>query len=186
MSKLVKLLQNGTDFDICIFLLNSGKYAVTIWDMVNRTHEKQDIFDSYGQALLKAKELNNSYKIDENVVKLTESDIQYMVTEAVNKMLKEGFFDFNNVVEKKKEDGNDDGHKVSDEKKTRIISILQQDEVDKAPYAYRLWPDKDEDSARSYFYKCLNQEENDDGIPYSFSDKEFNKLYSMLSNMKSI
>lgn len=54
--------------------------------------------------------------------------------------------------------------------------------LDVAPYAYALWPEKDEDSARSYFYKCLKGEPNDSGVPYEFSDSEINRLYSMLSN----
>lgn len=54
--------------------------------------------------------------------------------------------------------------------------------LDVAPYAYALWPDKDEDSARSYFYKCLKGEKNDSGVPYEFDDAEINRLYSMLSN----
>ena len=195
MSKLVKKLENGTDFDVCVFLMNSGKYAITTWDIVNRTHKKENEFDSYSQALLFARQLNNSYKIDENTIKLTENDIVHMVNETVNRVIKEGLFNFNNFNEKKHEDKpkhkkeNDDDsepYRMSDEKKTRIIDILKQDNIDKAPYAYKLWPEKDEDSARSYFYKCLNKELNDDGVPYSFSDKEFNRLYSMLANMKSI
>lgn len=54
--------------------------------------------------------------------------------------------------------------------------------LDVAPYAYALWPDKDKDSARSYFYKCLKNELNDSGVPYEFSDAEINHLYSMISN----
>lgn len=200
MSKLVKRLENGTDFDVCVFLLSSGKYAVTVWDCVNRTHEKQEITDSYSQALLTARKINNSYKIDENTVKLNEDELSYVIAESVKKIVNEGLFDFDmnekKNSEKKHTKKKQKKHKKSSEtdwrngmtndKKTRIISVLQQDELDKAPYAYALWPDKDEDSARSYFYKCLNQEPNDDGVPYSFSDKEYNKLYSLLSNMKQI
>lgn len=184
MSKLVKLLQNGTDFNVCIYLMKSGKWVVTIYDFVNKTHEKQGEFESYGQALLTAKKINDGYKIDENVIKITEKQLHEMIINATKQVIKEGYFDFINTNEKKESDS--DAHKISDEKKTRIIEILKQDEVDKAPYAYALWPDKEKDSARSYFYKCLNQEKNDDGVPYSFSDREFNRLYSMLSNMKSI
>jgi len=54
--------------------------------------------------------------------------------------------------------------------------------LDVAPYAYALWPEKDKDSARSYFYKCLKGEVNDSGVPYEFDDAEINRLYSMLSN----
>ena len=98
MSKLVKRLENGTDFDVCVFLLKSGKYAVTVYDNVNRTHEKQDVFDDLADALVLAKKLNKNYRIDEsktnkgmkkNVVKLNEATLKKMIAESVKKALKE-------------------------------------------------------------------------------------------------
>ena len=67
-------------------------------------------------------------------------------------------------------------------KRKRVISRLKSDKVDVAQYAYSLWPDKDEDSARSYFYKCLDGKKNDAGDVYNFSDDEINRLYSLLAN----
>lgn len=99
MSKLVKRLENGTDFDVCVFLLKSGKYAVTVYDNVNRTHEKQDVFDDLADALVLAKKLNKNYRIDEsktnkgmkkNVVKINENTLRQIVAESVKKVLKEG------------------------------------------------------------------------------------------------
>lgn len=51
-----------------------------------------------------------------------------------------------------------------------------------APFAYALWPDKDEANARSEFTKCLWGKLNDDGYPYSFTNDEINSLESMISS----
>ena len=70
-----------------------------------------------------------------------------------------------------------------DETKRRaVISFLTKPECDAAQYAYKLWPDKDKDSCRSYFYKCLNGELDDNGNRYDFSSSEINDLHSMISN----
>ena len=73
-------------------------------------------------------------------------------------------------------------NKASAKRRERVISRLKSDGVDVAQYAYRLWPDKDEDSARSYFYKCLDGKTNDTGDVYKFTSDEINRLYSMLAN----
>lgn len=74
--------------------------------------------------------------------------------------------------------------KIRDKKRKRIIQYLKDEKTDIAPYAYELWPDKDEDSARSYFYKCLDGKTNDNGDVYSFSDDEFNRLHAMITDRK--
>ena len=76
--------------------------------------------------------------------------------------------------------------RIKDKKRKRIIQYLKDEKTDIAPYAYELWPDKDKDSARSYFYKCLDGKTNDDGDVYSFSDEEFNRLHSMITDRKNI
>lgn len=73
-------------------------------------------------------------------------------------------------------------NRASAKRRERVISRLKSDGVDVAQYAYRLWPDKDEDSARSYFYKCLDGKTNDAGDVYKFTSDEINRLYSMLAN----
>jgi hypothetical protein len=66
---------------------------------------------------------------------------------------------------------------------TGTLEITENgDNIDVAQYAYKLWPDKDEDSARSYFYKCLDGKTNDTGDVYKFTSDEINRLYSMLAN----
>lgn len=119
----------------------------------------------------------NKKNINETVITLNDDDLCYIVTESVKRLV-------NNINESSKNKTKKKA--ITQSLKTRIISILRQDEIDKAPYAYKLWPKKDKDSARSYFYKCLNQKKNEDGVPYSFTDKEFTKLYSLLSNLNMI
>lgn len=132
-------------------------------------------------------------------VKLTESDIKRIVAEgtkrvlyeirlgrsvdrAINESLMElGFDDMNeDDGEDSKSVGRYDGD--ADKKRQKVIQALQSPQADLAQYAYQLWPDKDEDSSRSYFYKCLNGEKDDNGKEYRFTPNDVNKLYSMISN----
>ena len=122
-------------------------------------------------------------------VSLTESRLNQIISESIKRaILKEGFFDsFPSMYEKEEKKDNDfskekEGNKASAKRRERVISRLKSDGVDVAQYAYRLWPDKDEDSARSYFYKCLDGKTNDTGDVYKFTSDEINRLYSMLAN----
>lgn len=63
-----------------------------------------------------------------------------------------------------------------------VIKTLKEPETDCAPFAYELWPEKDKDSARSYFYKCRDGKSNENGSHYTFTDDEFNAIYKMLNN----
>lgn len=68
-------------------------------------------------------------------------------------------------------------------KRATVIHFLKQKGIDNAPYAYKLWPKKDEDAARSYFYKCRDGKKNKKtGTRYSFTDSQINALYSMISS----
>ena len=90
---------------------------------------------------------------------------------------------YGGMYEKKSEDSNKKESKISSKRKKRIIQALKDETVDMAQYAYRLWPDKDENSARSYFYKCLDGKTNDSGDVYSFTDDEFVQLESFLTDV---
>lgn len=84
--------------------------------------------------------------------------------------------------ERNREKNKRDPHTSRKNQKRRIvINYLKQDGVDVAPFAYELWPDKDEDSGRSLFYKCLDNKEYN-GSTYKFNDSDINKLYSMISS----
>lgn len=69
-------------------------------------------------------------------------------------------------------------------KRSRVINRLKDPETNCAEIMRKLWrPSKDEeDSARSYFYKCRDGELNDSGVPYKFSDDEINRLYQLLTS----
>lgn len=133
-------------------------------------------------------EMNESKK-NSKKVSLTESKLNSIIAESIKRaILKEGFFDsFPSMYEKEEKKDDDstkekEGDKTSAKRRERVISRLKSDGVDVAQYAYRLWPDKDEDSARSYFYKCLDGKTNDTGDVYKFTSDEINRLYSMLAN----
>ena len=115
---------------------------------------------------------------------ITEEKLNRVITESIKKILvNEGFFDSMFMHEKDEKDSEEkEIGKSGEKRRQRVIARLKDDGVDVAQYAYKLWPEKDEDSARSYFYKCLNGEKNDSGVVYKFDDDEINRLYSMLSN----
>ena len=125
-----------------------------------------------------------------------------ILTEHIKQLVREAFYEMggymqqeNGMMEKKKPSKKSNRKRSSKRqhgmamRRKAVIDALDtakdgQGEIklDVAPYAYALWPDKDKDSARSYFYKCLKGEKNDSGVPYEFDDSEINRLYSMLSN----
>jgi len=111
----------------------------------------------------------------------------------IKKIIRESFFDYYNNETKSEDKETKSDDKKKDDKETksndkksksRVINQLKSKGIDKAQFAYKLWPEKDKDSARSYFYKCLNHETNDDGDIYSFDDEEAIKLRSMLNNQQ--
>lgn len=76
------------------------------------------------------------------------------------------------------------GEKKSSSEKT-LMDRLNNDAVNAAHYYYKLWPNKDKDSARGLGYKKAKGEKtpNKKGI-YRFTPKERNKLNAMLSTDK--
>lgn len=78
-------------------------------------------------------------------------------------------------------------NKIADgeSRRARVIQWLKDDTVNCAEIMRKLWrPSKrKEDAARSYFYKCRDGELNDTGVPYSFSDADINRLYSIKNNL---
>lgn len=120
-----------------------------------------------------------------------------ILKESIKKLVRESIFDLINggMSEKKsnekkrsKPKKNSEGEekfesKISEKRKKRILQALKDPTMDVAQFAYRLWPDKDEDSARSYFYKCLDGKTNDSGDIYSFTDDEFIQLESYITDV---
>ena len=176
------LKQYGIERDQIVKVTTNMDMAFNYAEKLNREVEEKS--PNFAPSKGYYNESKNSKKIT-----LTESKLNQIISESIKRViLKEGFFDSFPSMYEKEEKKDDDSPKEKGENKTsakrreRVISRLKSDGVDVAQYAYRLWPDKDEDSARSYFYKCLDSKTNDTGDVYKFTSDEINRLYSMLSN----
>jgi hypothetical protein len=121
---------------------------------------------------------------------LTET-VDRLVKESINEMLTTEILT-NEKNSKSEEEGEEPKNhskkntKVANRRK-RVIKWLKDPTVNCAEIMRKLWnPEKKkEDAARSYFYKCRDGELNDSGVEYSFSDKDINKLYAIMNNLKS-
>lgn len=177
------LKQYGIERDQIVKVTTNMDMAFNYAEKLNRDIEEKS------PNFAPSKGYYNESKQNNSKVFLTESRLNQIISESIKRaILKEGFFDsFPSMYEKEEKKDDDsskekEGNKASAKRRERVISRLKSDGVDVAQYAYRLWPDKDEDSARSYFYKCLDGKTNDTGDVYKFTSDEINRLYSMLSN----
>lgn len=119
---------------------------------------------------------------------LTET-VDRLVKETINEM----FIDEKGESQSKTKNSDKDAEGERNAKNTkaatrraRVIKWLQDPTVNCAEIMRKLWhpEEKKEDSARSYFYKCRDGELNDSGVAYSFSDKDINRLYGIMNNLK--
>lgn len=117
-----------------------------------------------------------------------------ILKEKIKDIIRETVIDlYDDLDEKKKESNETDdsgedykkSKKITKKEQNRLISHLKSKGVNKAQFAYKLWPNKKKASARSYFYKCLNKKKNDEGDTYSFDGKDTIKLRS-LSNKQEL
>ena len=176
------LVEYGVEQDQIVKIFNNPDRAFDYAEELNREEEESSPEFSPSQGYYNESK-NRSMKVT-----LTESKLNSIIAESIKRVLSEGFFDSFPSMYEKEEKKDDDSSKekgenqASTKRRERVISRLKSDGVDVAQYAYRLWPDKDEDSARSYFYKCLDSKTNDTGDVYKFTSDEINRLYSMLAN----
>lgn len=177
------LKQYGIERDQIVKVTTNMDMAFNYAEKLNREVEEKS------PNFAPSKGYYNESKQNNSKVFLTESRLNQIISESIKRaILKEGFFDSFPSMYEKEEKKDDDSpkekgeNKASAKRRERVISRLKSDGVDVAQYAYRLWPDKDEDSARSYFYKCLDGKTNDTGDVYKFTSDEINRLYSMLAN----
>ena len=177
------LKQYGIERDQIVKVTTNMDMAFNYAEKLNREVEEKSTNFAPSKGYYNESKQNNSK------VFLTESRLNQIISESIKRaILKEGFFgSFPSMYEKEEKKDDDSSkekgeNKASAKRRERVISRLKSDGVDVAQYAYRLWPDKDEDSARSYFYKCLDGKTNDTGDVYKFTSDEINRLYSMLSN----
>lgn len=90
MAKLIYCFRNDSDFYICVWLVKSGKYVVTTYDTVNKTHDKQGSFNTKEEATKLAQQINKDYMFENKKhVKLSESTLRQIVAESVKKVLME-------------------------------------------------------------------------------------------------
>lgn len=119
--------------------------------------------------------------LTENEKKILETYIYNMTKKILNE-------NKNLIVEYEKEreknDTNKSDNNIINRRRRIVTKWLKDPIVDNAPIMKQLWnPTKDEeDSKRSYFYKCRDGELNDNGVPYQFSDAEINSLYKIKNN----
>lgn len=119
---------------------------------------------------------------------LTESEKTKLVNK-IKKLVRESIAEngyFENVFPEKKEavhdyDADDDNrrdNKENSSKKDSVLKWLDTAQELHSVLAYELWPDMDEDTARSLFSKKYRGHD-DDGNSYHFDDEEINDLYNM-------
>lgn len=119
--------------------------------------------------------------LTENQKRLLVNKIKRLVRESIEE---NGYFE--NIFPEKKEEGEKKHKKDSENDEVRNRRQLVMKWLDSAQelhsvLAYELWPEKDEDSARSEFSKKYRGED-DRGREYQFDDDEINTLYNMRSD----
>lgn len=119
---------------------------------------------------------------------LTESQKKKLVKK-IKKLVRESIAEngyFENMFPEKREKPNnkirsrsyDKNDSDTSSKKNSVLKWLDTAQELHSVLAYELWPDKDEDAARSEFSKKYRGHD-DEGTPYHFSDEEINDLYNM-------
>ena len=119
--------------------------------------------------------------LTENEKKKLVNKIKKLVRESIDE---NGYFE--NVFPEKKEKSRDydrdedreGGNKEISSKKESVLKWLDTAQELHSVLSYELWPDMDEDTARSLFSKKYRGHD-DDGNSYHFDDDEINDLYNM-------
>lgn len=95
-------------------------------------------------------------------------------------MLKESFerYDIVGEGEKSSDEGGENKHRVQNAKLSSMTAWLNSDQLNQASLARQIWPDMDEDTARSLFSKKVRGHDAE-GKPYSFTESELNTLYNI-------
>lgn len=119
---------------------------------------------------------------------LTESQKEKLINQicgVVRESIAENGFLENLFPEKKQENrkshDEDDEKDADKNKRNAVLKWLDTAQELHSVLAYELWPDKDEDTARSQFSKKYRGHD-DDGNPYHFDEDEINSLYNMRSD----
>lgn len=133
--------------------------------------------------------MNNNDKlkrlIDKQVRRaIFEHKLNRLVENTVNQYLSEAANDVKNPFsEPNKTAAND----RTDMKRNSVMAALQNDIIDNAPLAYKLYPsetDSEKATARSLFSKKATGKPDADGQVRHFDDEEINKLFNVLRQRK--
>ena len=92
MAQLLKTLETGTDFDICIFKSeNKEGFITTTHDSITKKHNEIKYHEYYDEALNDAKHRIKQFAFNENkeVIKLSESQLYKIINESVTNILNE-------------------------------------------------------------------------------------------------
>lgn len=92
MAHLLKTLETGTDFDICIFKSeNKEGFITTTHDFITKKHSEIKYHEYYDEALNDAKHRIKQFAFNENkeVIKLSESQLYKIINESVTNILNE-------------------------------------------------------------------------------------------------
>lgn len=130
-------------------------------------------------------------ELNEKQKALLENKIYNIIKESFfeNDFLENDFLE-NSFLEKKKKPSKEPKEKKTKKHhnkdlknlshKTNLVMKWLDSEQDKhSTIAYRLWPDKDKDQARSDFSKAWRGEDGTEHKEYSFTPEEINKIYNL-------
>ena len=121
--------------------------------------------------------------LTERQKRLLENKIYRMIKESIYEMGDPFGGTFETEHKKVESEKTEKGGQESAEynaRKSYVMKFLDDEKELHSTLAYKLWPDKDEDSARSLFSKKYSGES--EGKHYSFSPKEINRLYNMVTS----
>ena len=113
------------------------------------------------------------------MTKLTESQEKQLKSK-IRKLIQESIFEDTDSINYEDRDPNDNrkNSKGSKAKEKNVIKWLKSEQENNAAVARELWPELDDDAARSLFSKKLRGHDSE-GKPYSFSEDEVNTLYNI-------
>lgn len=94
-NKLIKTFETPTDFTICVYQnQKNGRFAVTTYDNVSEKHDDVKWYQNAEEAMSDAEYRSGQYDLNEGVktkqtIRLNESQLRQVVTEAVKRLLSE-------------------------------------------------------------------------------------------------
>ena len=121
----------------------------------------------------------------ENAIEMITKEQREYIKGLVKEAMNENSFFENLGLEKKKDDApiedRSKNREENESKKKLVLKWLDSAQELHSVLAYKLWPNLDDDSARSIFSKKYRGEDSN-GDKYTFDDEEINRLYNMRDN----